>query len=224
MTYTAEHILITVLFDSYNSTEHSQFQLRATFAGAPAQPSNTLGGNVQTELTNWWNGAAPYGVSAYCRFWRFLGHKISWIGTDGKLKPGSTVQFNLLTTPIAGLENGANTTHFAPQCSLVATFLTAIPRGHGSHGRIFPPPSCTQLQSDGRVTTGAQDAVGNNIALLLTRLNTYAEIGSCSVFSNVGAGVTSPITSVRTGAVIDTHRSRRRSLPEAGFRTAAVTP
>lgn len=223
MTYAAEHILLTCLFDSYSSAERGQFQLRASFPGAPAQPSTTLLGNVNTEFNNWFTGTTPYTNMGLCRLWRYIGCKVSWIDAAGLVKVNSTVQVATSSNPTGG-ESGAHADHWPPQTMLVATLLTAIPRGHGSHGRIFPPPSCTAIQSDGRASTGTRDNMATQVALLLTRLNAYSEIGSIQVMSKIGSGVSSNVTNVRVGLVVDTHRSRRRSLAETAFATSAVTP
>lgn len=224
MTYAAEHILWTIQGDAYNAVERWENHIRFSFPGTPAQPSLTLLGNLNTEMVNFYAGTAPYTNQGICRFTRYTGCKVSWVGVDGKLKPGSLVQVATNTTPTPGAESGAATAHMFPQNTIAVTFLTAIPRGRASKGRVFPAPVCNILQSSGQISSGIRDLIAAQWALLLTRVNALSEIGSAQVMSREGTGLSANIVNTRVGMVVDTQRRRRRSLVETPFATSAVTP
>lgn len=107
------------------------------------------------------------------------------------------------------------------QLSLAVSTRTALARGRGHAGRFYPPIGDVAIDTITGLTNGTVVAdVGTSAATLLRDINTsLAGTGQLVVFSKVGQSVET-ITGVRVGRVMDTMRSRRRSLVEAG----AVTP
>jgi hypothetical protein len=128
------------------------------------------------------------------------------------------VDNNAVTAPFIVLherEQGSSGSSVHPyQCSVVATFV-APGLGPGRRGRVFLPPQSTAIQNDGTILDSVADAYATGVAGLLNTINTIlAGDAICVISSGKGAGSLKPINQVRVGHVIDTHRSRRRSLDE----------
>lgn len=218
MPFPAAHYYVTVRGDGYNQTETWQFGLRLAATDPAAPPTQAMADGIRNAFNNAWANMFA------CRFLRFLGVKLTWLTPAGLIQPGFVPIFSDLAAPAAGTENPANTTHIIPQGSQVATLRTAIPRGHASHGRIFLPPVCSQLQSDGRLTAAATLNTATQVKNFIEAVNILAGVSSTVVMSNVGAGASAAVTSVQMGLVVDTHRSRRRSLGESPLQVVAVAP
>lgn len=101
------------------------------------------------------------------------------------------------------------------QNSLCVSTRTAATRGRGHAGRFYPPVGMSGTDA-GTGLIGATFVGGtvSSAVTLLRDINAVVGAGSrLVVFSKIGQTVT-PITSVRVGRVMDTVRSRRRSLGE----------
>jgi hypothetical protein len=142
------------------------------------------------------------------------------IGPDGRYVDQSTSHFKILsgTDRIGG---DGSSTLLPLQTSVVATLRSAKDRGPASHGRMFLPVPQVAIDSDWKIRN-------DHLQLLLTDLQTglgqlsgsgSAVTGAYSFFpalvSPKGTGSLERITRVGVGRVLDTMRSRRRSLPEA---------
>lgn len=100
------------------------------------------------------------------------------------------------------------------QNSMVVTHVGAG-LGVGRRGRVFLPPMQMAVQRDGKITDTYADALANGWGFFLTTCNTTLGGAAIAVISSGKAGgFIRPIVAVRVGHVMDTHRSRRRSLPE----------
>lgn len=118
-----------------------------------------------------------------------------------------------LAVPVSGNQN-----QMPPQCTLSLGLTTALKRGRGHAGRIYPPSGLDDLQNqiaDGRVSAPEAMARAQAFRTLLLDLNAPGGglLMSVVVFSAVAETV-EPVTGVRCGRVIDTMRSRRTSLAE----------
>lgn len=224
MAFTTRHWYYTPQFTTYNGTEIAQFGLRIVPTDPATQPSQTNVDNLNAEVLKWWNGTTPYSSSGFCRFWSFAGSKLQWTDTNGLAVPGSIVQIHTNTPAVAGPEAGANDTHYAPGMQHSARLKSSIPRGHGSAGRVFLPPSCALLQPTGNITAGFVAIIANNLAILLSQINLQAAVGSVSVMSKVGAGVTSAVVATDIGLRLDFQRRRAGHIAESPRQTAVVTP
>jgi hypothetical protein len=103
------------------------------------------------------------------------------------------------------------------QSALCISLVTARP-GPTGKGRFFLPLGKATLDGDGRLQASEMPGRAANAALFVERIgNTVAEV---EVFSS--KDYSSTVTGVKVGRVVDTMRSRRRSLVEAY--TAALRP
>lgn len=232
MTFTAPHIYLVIAGDAYNGTERWQFGLRLSDGGISGQATADA---VASTVSSWWSNAN----SSF-----FLSHqltevKASRIDVNGKLEGGTTAGLHFFTPKVPGSAAQSNGGDF-PQLSLCATLLTAVPRGLGSKGRIFPPPQATGAPgADGLLIAATALQSAQNVASLITSLNAISLVGNVQVMSRgkgvwhndakgkkiwayPGTGYSNNVTSVGVGRVVDTQRRRRRSLVESR-QVSAVT-
>lgn len=102
------------------------------------------------------------------------------------------------------------------QLALAITTNTALARGRGHAGRFYAPVGQHTIDTATGLNSGADATLVLTSALTLIRdINTIVGAGSSVVvFSKRGQSV-QPVTGLRVGRVMDTMRSRRRSLPES---------
>lgn len=140
---------------------------------------------------------------------------IRFIGNDGlqpKNPDGSYKgAVRLLTDGPAG---ATETPRYPFQTALCVSLNTARsgPRGRG---RVFLPPPVYPLSSDGRISLANAQEFTAAFAQVIRDVNGTALDaldGPVCVMSTFGFA--SPVTSVRVGRSLDTHRSRRADLPE----------
>ena len=138
--------------------------------------------------------------------------KLNRVGPDGRYVD-SIAREHVYSSPIAGPLSITP----APQLSLAVTLRTAIERGRGSKGRVYPPGGnwSNGVNADGRASTTQATGQANGMKALINPLNTlYSLIGRVGVASNAGAGRFEHVTHLDVGRVMDTIRSRRSSLVE----------
>jgi hypothetical protein len=174
---------------------------------------------VADDVGDWWRGDLTPGNPGFTLWGSLTGIKLNRIGVDGRYTEPETMEY-FYPTPI----NGTASNTPAAQNSMVATLRTAVPRGRGSKGRMYLPPTSavSDVRSDGRILPAT--ALGQAIAVkaLIDRLNaTYVGIGRVGVASNAGAGRFEHVTHVSVGRVVDTVRSRRSALDE-DYQTVAI--
>lgn len=101
------------------------------------------------------------------------------------------------------------------QNSVAVSTRTLLSRGRSHAGRFYPPTgNITPDPVSGLVDSTVIGAMATSAFALITDVNTVLGAdGSVVVFSKVGQLV-EPVNGVRVGRVIDTMRSRRRSLNE----------
>lgn len=108
---------------------------------------------------------------------------------------------------------GGNT--MPPQVALAVTLRTAQRRGRASSGRFYIPKLGGAIGTDGRLAAAQALQVATVATTFLNDLNTALDgIGRVAVASDIGTGAINPVTHVEVGRVLDTIRSRRRSLDE----------
>lgn len=142
--------------------------------------------------------------------------KLNLIGEDGRYVNQDTVLYEY-ETPVIGTASTAP----PAQVAWAVTLGTAASRGLASRGRFFLPTPTVAIGADGRVSESAALARANQVAQLVADITAAVPGFSVGVVSNVGAGARRPVTHVEMGRVLDTMRSRRRSLDEA--RVVATT-
>jgi hypothetical protein len=208
MPYTQNHWLITVGGDAWLQSETWQFGVRATMEGVitPADQqllANALAVPTQTFYTD--------GALNICAQARLLWVKAAMLDEEGHYLFETGPGLYTYPTPVAG----TGTPLPVPQATIAVTTLTAIARGRASKGRFYLPPATQTVQTDGRITITNADNIEGAARTWLNAINATAQVSNVSVMSKLGTGTTNPITAVGVGRVIDTMRSRRRSLAEA---------
>lgn len=166
--------------------------------------------DVWGDLTKFWLASGSKFAASTWLSWA----KLNRIGTNGRYTEPITheVQHN----PVAGLN--ASITPW--QCSVVMGLSTAQARGRASKGRMYLPPQAQSINADGRMSATDRDGILQNFAQLIRDINNWPGIDALTglnlavhVVSSID-GTHRPVTAVRAGRVIDTHRSRRTSLTE----------
>lgn len=101
------------------------------------------------------------------------------------------------------------------QLALAVSTTTALARGRGHAGRFYSPAGVFTVDgTTGQINATEATGVLNSALTLCRDVNTILGAGSSLVvFSKIGQSV-QPITGIRIGRVMDTMRSRRRSLNE----------
>lgn len=142
------------------------------------------------------------------------------IGPDGRYADGSASHSKVLTG--ASIIKGTNTggRHMPLQVAMVGSLRSDVARGPGSHGRMFLPCPDVVLGSDYTVPVVDRDVVlgrlvdafnhADGVATAATGITFYPAL----VSAKGTTGTRHRITRVGLGRVLDTVRSRRRSLPE----------
>lgn len=182
------------------------------------------------------------GVDAVAGFWETFFETASssipdeWATTEVKLArlatDGSTilddVVHHVYPAPIIGAGVAAP---YPPQISLVATLLSANPRGLASKGRMYLPGVAAGIDATGHMNSTSQGTIATNLQTFFNAVNGAIDLGGDSVIlasfgrtaPAVGPGVSALVTSLRVGNVYDTQRRRRNALVEA-YVSRTVTP
>lgn len=146
--------------------------------------------------------------------------KLNEIGTDGRyVSDGDTVQHDF-ETPVPGV----GTSNLPAQIANAVTLRTAAQRGRASSGRFYYPATGRVVGSDGRLSAATAGAIAADATALLNSLNAALPGFQVGVFSSIGTGIWRPVTHVEVGRVLDTMRSRRRSIEEERVAGAPLAP
>lgn len=146
--------------------------------------------------------------------------KLNWINADGKY----FFPFTSRTDTPAGNQGTGSATFFPNQISLVATLTTDVARGRACRGRMFLPAPGISLDTDGRLTTGNQNAINTSLQTFLNAINGVALLHKVHIISSVGTGASHIVQQVGVGRVYDTMRSRRASLLEERVMVGLTPP
>ena len=213
MVFTEEHNLLTVFGTSYSGTETWSFGVRFQ-ATVHTDPTQAMADACKAATITFWNTAGIFMPISHS----LTGVKVAPIGTDGKYPPGKIAYIGAITP-----DTGPTSTNLHPaQCTQVVTLLSSlIPRGRGSHGRIYLPcPAAAISSADG--TNSLASALATATATWLSAMNDVSGLGLAAIMSSVGSGITGVVDSVRADSLPDTQRRRRRQLTSARS-SAAVT-
>lgn len=207
MAYPRNHVLLSVQFDAWSGTEELQFGLHFD---TTVVPTNTAA--IDTAIAAWY-GTAGLSMNQNVRY---IGYKLALIGTNGKYPPGHTPTVFTRATPLVGPGAGS----VLPQQTLCISLKTALVRGRGHAGRIYPPPQGYTVGADGRnITSNVTGAVTAHKAFFEALVTAVG--GRLVVVSDL-AGTFQPVTSIAVGRVVDTQRKRRNHLAEE-YQTASIT-
>lgn len=152
----------------------------------------------------------------------YLRCKLAPIDTNGNYPSGEQA-FESASVRLAGTGNAA-INPWPGQCTPAVTLFSSRPGGRGlaSKGRIYLPPIGTIIGSDGTITATTAQNLRQWTASLIGSLNDVVNLGTCAIYSGVGAGVHFPVTGTRAGRVVDTQRRRRRQLQEQYTTTVPI--
>lgn len=207
MPYPLEHMLLTVRGDAWLQTESWQFGLRLS---ADATITDTLLQSVATAAATPTSTLFTTAGLAVSSNYRLVSLKVAHILPSGLYPATSSPGIHTYAAPVSG----PSATITYPQVSCAVTTLTIAPRGLASKGRFYLPGTAISLQTDGRLLATQADAIEAAVVTWIQALNAISGVASAAVFSKVGVGETRSITGVGVGRVLDTMRSRRRSLAE----------
>lgn len=144
--------------------------------------------------------------------------KMNHIGTNGRYTEDFS-NTHLIDPVVRGTASGT----WPFQDSLVVS-LQGAGRGPGNRGRFYLPPQggIGGVGPDGTISNGFQTNVLAATKTFIQNLNNWPglDIGAPQVCIASKTGLHT-VSSVRIGAVMDTQRRRRRSLPER-YLTASV--
>lgn len=170
---------------------------------------------IQAALKTWFITAANQISSAADL--RYI--KCNLIGVDG-LYENPTVTHRYDYTSIGA---GGSTPTIPGDMCLAYSWSTALMRGPGSKGRIYPPNAPTTAAAGSMIASGSSiSAAVTSAKALLTVLASSSTTAAVPVIaSGVNASLT-PITGVRVGNLFDVQRRRRNAAPE--IYSASVWP
>ncbi len=158
------------------------------------------------------NPAVPFHNST-----RLVGVKVASIGLDGSY---TRDPWYSTSTPVAG--NSAATARLPLQIAHVASLTTAR-RGPTGKGRIYLPLHGWSLGAGYQLGAALVKSTADAVATLVSNINNEPGIDANNMQVSVVStkGYSTPVTGVRMGRILDTQRSRRRSLVE-DYQTATV--
>lgn len=145
------------------------------------------------------------------------GVKLAQHDEDGSTILANTVFHNYTTQPVGADGN----IKYPPQIAYVATMMSDIPRGLGSHGRMYLPGVCCAIETTGRMSSGNTGNKATHFKTFLDGVNTDLGIRGTVILASKGRTVPSVIapfnkevTKIRCGDVYDTQRRRRNGMKE----------
>lgn len=162
---------------------------------------------IQAGLKTWFTGGTN--LMSNVADLRFV--KCNLIGTDGKYtNPTVTHRFDYTSIGV-----GPTVPNMPATNTLAFGWSTALMRGPGSKGRIYPPFAAASALAGGSVATSGNiaSAVTSAKALLTVLASSSTTAAVPIVASGVNAALT-PITGVRIGNLIDSQRRRRNAINE----------
>ena len=144
--------------------------------------------------------------------------KLAPIGTDGLYPPGLDSAVATIGAAITGTTSSAS---FPPQCSLVISLTTALPRGRGHIGRVYLPAFRSSFPlTNGKAGTAEVDGILTLTKTMLNAIAATAGVDNAIVASPLGAPI-QDVIGLRGGLVIDTQRRRRNDMTE-DYRTIVL--
>lgn len=137
------------------------------------------------------------------------------IGTDGHYDPPTQQTLHASPAPLMG---GQGTPVQPWSAALVCSLRTGRPRGYASNGRAYwPAVGATCQGNTGRILQTQVTTLLTGWKTLINALNTAANIceagSQLRVFSQVGAGLSAPVTGLRADGRIDSIERRENALP-----------
>ena len=178
-----------------------------------------LADNIGNLVRTYFNSAAPDGlaITAKAQLQRV---KVNRIGRDGRYMETNSLE-HVVNPAIAGRSDVSPPPQLALAVSLIGN---ENPRGLAGRGRFYLPPmtGMESVAADGKISTLSISPVVSATQKLIRDVNAlfnglgvqYAYVGNTSAGSAGRAGRQQVVSEIRVGNVVDTVRSRRRSLQE----------
>lgn len=178
------------------------------------RPDDWLNDNVADAVTTWLAATSAFPNKTQIDSLVAYGMKDGAVEEVGAGPAKVELKFKAGHKPIGA----SSTSALPPQCSVVASWGTAVAGRHGK-GRIYlPAPVTSQVTTDGGLLSSVpQGAIASSTADLIAALN-YSGVGADSYADAIVTGAPwtkySKVASVRVGNVIDTQRRRRNQITE----------
>lgn len=148
--------------------------------------------------------------------------KVNRIGVDGRYMDADSREYAVVPPVVGG---SGTPVPVAPQNALVVSLIgTENPRALAGRGRFFLPPlrGMDAVGTTGLLTSDNATRIIDAVKVLIDDVNSlfgalgarYAGVGNTSSGSGSRAGREQLVSNIRVGNVVDTIRSRRRSLVE----------
>lgn len=208
----------------YRATFKGEFKSSAT--GEPFELWNTSialrpGGSVSTASMQQIADDLRDDFAAWCSTTEsgFAGNtwftevRLDHVGENGRIDQDAVF------SPVSG--GGATyspgSAYLPPSCAVVLTLDTGG-RGRSRFGRMYLPLLKVLMTNEGTIGEGQQLEILNSCATLLRNMSNLPGIDGGAgivVASNAGGGALKDVQSIRVGRVVDTMRSRRRSMDES---------
>lgn len=210
MVYTAQHQLLTVHGEQFTGSSGVQetWQFGIRFLGSPSTVTQALVDSLATPTATLFADVS-FSMKSIARL-AFI--KLAQIDVDGHYVPGTIAYTHSFSPMVSGAGTAGDP--WPPQCAVVITERTALPRGRAHAGRFYLPVMQGVIGTDGKMPAGRPAVLLGPLRTWLNAINGTAGMGVASVMSKVGAGATQTITKLECGNVVDTQRKRRRQLVE----------
>lgn len=139
--------------------------------------------------------------------------RLDHVGSNGRIDQDAVFGRPAGNTPVGGKSQAI----LPPSCALVLTLDTGR-RGRSRFGRMYLPILSTGMGNDGRIPANQQTEILAAARTFIKNVSNAPGIDGSfgvAVSSKAGAGSVVPVQAIRLGRVVDTMRSRRRSLDES---------
>lgn len=209
---TPVHMRFTFRGDFVSTPEHWSFGLQFS-RDNPGEPDSTVS-DIDVDA-----------VTTACD--TFFGASFSRIPNNAKMTdwraysigPAGTAEGDILVTDVSALDiKGLDAPKYPPQVALVVTKV-ANDRGLAQFGRFYLPTNAP-LATDQRVSVSEATATADAATQFMKDVSDAIDVGGFAVsseglnISNRGGGVRQTVDHLELGRVLDTLRSRRRSMLE----------
>ena len=178
-----------------------------------------LADKIGNLVRTYFNGAEPNGLSITSMA-KLARVKVNRIGRDGRYMEPDSIE-HVVNPAIAGRSSARPPAQLALAVSLIGN---ENPRGLAGRGRFYLPPmtGMESVAADGKISTLSISPVVSATQKLIRDVNAlfnglgvqYAYVGNTSAGRAGRAGRQQVVSEIRVGNVVDTVRSRRRSLQE----------
>jgi hypothetical protein len=210
-----QHQLLTIGGPLFGLTaERWSIGLRFTGFSPPGTPPQARVDACEAPIRTWFTNPSSYIASNHSVDLI----KLAPIDVTGLYPAGQSA---VIKVPSPAMIGGGAGGSQPPQCTLVMSLITGVPRGRAHIGRVYPPPlRSAQVANPGLVPADVLSMI-NTFRTMVNSLNGISGLGVCSVMSKLGSGLSFPVTAIRAGIVIDTQRRRRAQIGEA-YQTVAL--